>query len=106
MLKSFVNTLLLQVAKGHTKKVTGLDYLVLPKKLGILPKKALNTIHCTMEYGVHTVLHPSLSRRFKKNYCLLWSNMYSNTLFVTKVSRKDNRCTQTFATNFVGHDCS
>ena len=67
VLVRFVNALLLQVAQVNTKKVSGLDNLVLAKKWGISPKKALNTIHCTTQHGIHTVLHPPLSRHFRTN---------------------------------------
>ena len=60
VLKSFDSTLSFGVAQVNTKKVLVLDHFVLAKKWGILPKKALNIIHCTTQLGVHTVLHPSL----------------------------------------------
>ena len=41
LLDSFVSTSSLQVAQIHTKKVSGLNHLVLDKKWGILPKKHL-----------------------------------------------------------------
>ena len=58
VLDSYVTASSLQVDKLHTKKVPGLDHLV----LAISPKKALNIIHWTTHHGVCTVLHPSLLR--------------------------------------------
>ena len=37
----------LQVVQVDTKKIVGLDDLILAKKRGISPKKALIMIHCT-----------------------------------------------------------
>ena len=109
VLESYVNTLSLWEAKVHAEKVPGLDHLVFAKRCGISPEKALNTIHQTTQHGVCTVLHPSLSRQFKTNNRQLWyrrlpHNMYSDTLLATTVSRRGNRCTQIFATNF-GWSC-
>ena len=105
VLESFVKTSSLWVAQVHTKKVSGLDHLVLAKKCSISSKKALNTIHHTMQHGVCTVLHSSLSRQFRTNDCQLWykrllHNVYTDILFATTVSRRGNRCAQIFATSF------
>ena len=82
-----------------------LDHLVLAKRWGISPEKALNTIHCTTQHGVHTVLHPSLYMQFRTNNHQLWyrrspHNVNSDTLFATTVSKRGSRCAQIFATNF------
>ena len=66
VLKSFVSTLSWQTVQVNTNKVSGIDNMVLSKKWGILSKKALNTICCTTQHGVCTVLHPFLSRWNKK----------------------------------------
>ena len=57
---SFASTLSLQVTQVYTKKVSGLDHLVLVKKWGISPKKTPNTICNTTEDGVCMVLNSSL----------------------------------------------
>ena len=66
MLESFVYTSSTWVAQVNTKKVSGLDHLVLAKKWGNSPKKALNMIHHTTQLDVHIVLHLSLSSYFNK----------------------------------------
>ena len=104
-LESFVNTSLLPLAQVNAKKVSGLDHLVLAKKWGISPKKALNTIHCSTQHGVHTVLHLSSCRQFRTNKCQLCyrrllHNVYSDTLLAATVSSRGNGCSQIFATNF------
>ena len=109
VLKSYDTTLSLWVAKVHTGKVPGLDHLVLAKSWGISPKKALNMIHWTTQHGIHTVLYPSLSMQFRSNNCQLWyrrslHNVYSDILFATTLSRRGNRCTKIFATDF-GWSC-
>ena len=86
-------------------KVSGLNHLVIAKKWGILPDKALNMIRHTTQHGVHTVLHESLFRQFRTNDHQLWyrrlsHNVYSDTLFATTMFRRGNRCAQIFATNF------
>ena len=101
VLERFVSTSSLQVALFNTKKVSGLDHLILAKKWGISPKKAPNIIHQTTQHGTHTVFHPSLSRWFRTNdhqlQYRLPHNMYSDTLFDTTVSGRGNRCAQIFA---------
>ena len=72
VLESFVGTLLRRVVQVSTKKVSGLDHLVLAREWGISPKKILDTICHSTQHGVHTVLNPSLSRRFRTNNCWLW----------------------------------
>ena len=60
LLESFVITPSLWVAQVNTKKVSGLNHLVLVKKWGISPKKALNTIHCTTQCHVCTLTYSCL----------------------------------------------
>ena len=54
VVESFVSTSLLQAAQDYTKKVSGLDHLVLSKKWGISPEKILNMIHSTTHNMVFT----------------------------------------------------
>ena len=68
VLEGFIIIYSIQVAQTNTKKVAALDHLVLMKKWGISPKKALNIIICTTQHSVYTVLHPSLFRQLRANY--------------------------------------
>ena len=43
------------------------NHLVLAKKWGISPHKAVRTLKKTSQRGIRTVLHPTLTRRFKTN---------------------------------------
>ena len=72
VLERFVISSSLQVAQVSTKKIPGLDHVVLVKKWVISPMKAHNTICSTMQHGVHTLLHLSLSRQFRTNDHKLW----------------------------------
>ena len=104
LLECFVNTSELWVAQVNINKVLGLNHFVLAKKWDISPKKALHTICHATQW-----LYPSMPKQFRRNnqqswYRRLLCNMYSDTLFATTVSRRDNRCTQIFAANF-GWSC-
>ena len=99
VLENFVNTFSVQVAQVNTKKVLGLDHLVLNKKWGISPKNEHNIIFPTTQCGVCTVLLPSLSYH-QLRYRRLPHIVYSDTLFATTVSRRCNGCAQIFAIDF------
>ena len=63
-----------------------IDAATLAKKWGIGLEVAQNTIRKTTQRGVRTVLHPTLSRRFRTNdrqlrYRRLRPDMFSDTLF-------------------------
>ena len=45
--------------------------IVLAKRTDITPEKAQKTIQATMQRGIETILHPSLSKQFKTNDCNL-----------------------------------
>ena len=95
VLETSAITTLLKVAQVKTKKVSGLDHVLLTRKWGVSHKKILNKIHCTMQHGVSTVMHPSLSRPFRiTNHLLglrsLPHDVYNDTLFATTVSRRDS----------------
>jgi hypothetical protein len=47
------------------KQQTGIDPKQLSQKWGIGLDAAWRTINVTMQWGIRTVLHPSLSRRFR-----------------------------------------
>ena len=76
VLGCFVSTSSLWVAQGNTKKVEGLDHLVLAKKWGISPKKALHMNPCSTQCGVCRVKVKWLSVTVQKTvmctviYCL------------------------------------
>ena len=66
-------------------------------------------VQSAIQHGVYRVLHLSLSWQFKTNkyqlrYRKLRHNLYNNTMFANAVSRRNNKCTQIFATGF-GWSC-
>ena len=80
---------------------TGIDPKQLAQKWGIGLDAARRTINVTMQRGIRTVLHPSLSRRFRTNdrqmrYRRLPLELYSDTLITDVKSRRGNRYAQVF----------
>ena len=61
LLEFYVIILLVLVAQIYTKKIPAHGKLVLARKWCISPKKALNMIWFTTQYGTYTVLQPSLA---------------------------------------------
>ena len=78
----------------------------LSRKWGIGVDAAQRTLDATLQRGVRTVLHPTLSRRFRTNdrqlrYRRLSHDMFTDTLKSRVVSwRRKNRYAQVFATRF------
>jgi hypothetical protein len=83
----------------------------LAKKWGIGLEKAKQTITCTTQRGVRSLLHPHLSRRFRTNdrqmrYNRLRHNLFGDTAESKIVSYlRRNKYSQVFATNF-GWSCN
>ena len=83
-----------------------MDYITLAHRCQISLHKAKNTVERTMQRGVRTVLHPTLSRRFHTNdrmlhYRRLPCNLYSDTMFSPKVkSARGYMMVQIFETDF------
>ena len=78
----------------------------LVKRWKISPRSARQTVKHTTCRMKRTVLHPSLSRRFRTNdralrYRRVAHDVYSDTLFSSVRSwRRGNRCAQVFGTRF------
>ena len=95
------------VCNVHTGKHRGaVDHVTLANHWQISLDKAQNTVQHTTQRGVRTVLHPTLSRRFRTNdqmlqYRRMPCNLYSDTLFCPKVpSARGYTMVQIFATDF------
>jgi hypothetical protein len=95
------------VCQVHTGKRQGaVDYVTLAHRWQIPLHKAKNTVQRTMQRGVRTVLHPTLSRCFRTNdrmlrYRRMPCNLYSDTMFCPKVpSARGYKMVQIFATDF------
>jgi hypothetical protein len=91
----------------HSGKRQGaVDYVTLANCWQIPLHKAKNTVQQTMQRGMRTVLHPTLSRRFRTNdrmlrYRRMPCNLFSDTMFCPKVpSARGYTMAQIFATDF------
>ena len=70
--------------------------IILAKRWGITPEKAQKTIQAAMQRGSKTMLNPIFSRWSRTNdrnlcYQHLAHPVFSDTIFVSTVSRKGNR---------------
>lgn len=79
-----------------------LDPNKLAQTWGIGLEAAKRTIQATTQRGMRTVLHPSLSRRFRTNdrqlrYRRLPVELFTDTLISTVLSKRKNKCAQIFA---------
>ena len=96
---------LLKVGVSRSKTSPKIDHIKLSKKWGISPHKAKRTVKRTTQRGVRTVLHPSLSRRFRTNdralrYRRMPHPVFGDTLFAGTVSKRGNNCAEIFVTSF------
>jgi hypothetical protein len=76
---------------------------VLATNWGIDVRTAARTVQATTQRGICTVLHPTLSCRFRANdrqlrYRRLPIDCFTDTLFSNTTSRRNNKCAQIFAT--------
>jgi len=94
-----------RISKVSSTPSVALDHETLAKRWNISPDKAKMTIRKTTQRGMRTVLHPTLSRRFRTNdrmlrYRRIPYDMYSDTMFSNTVSRRMNKMAQVYATDF------
>ena len=91
----------------HTGKRSGaVDHVTLANRWQISLEKARNTVERTTQRGVRTVLHPTLSRRFRTNdrmlrYRRMPCDLYGDTMFCPKIpSVHGYTMAQIFPTDF------
>ena len=96
----------------HTGKRSGaVDHVTLANRWQISLEKARNTVEHTMQRGMCTVLHPTLSRRFRTNdrmlrYRRMPCDLYGDTMFCLKIpSVRGYTMAQIFATDFGWSRC-
>ncbi len=95
-----------RVSQVHSgPRVGGVDHVTLAKRWKISLQKARDTVRRTTQRGIRTVLHPTLSRRFRTNdrhlrYRRMPCNLYSDTMFSSVLSSRGNKCAQIFASDF------
>ncbi|KAI2512329.1 Reverse transcriptase (RNA-dependent DNA polymerase) [Fragilaria crotonensis] len=87
---------------GHPLPVSSLTSAP-GKELGIDLQTAKRTFNVTTQRGIRTVLHPTLSRRFRTNdrqlrYRRLPIDCFTDTLISNTASRRNNKYAQIFAT--------
>ena len=93
-------------AVKSSKRSYPVTSLMLAKRWGISTKLAEKTIDATTQRTVRSILHPTLSRRFRTNdrqlrYRRLYHDMYTDTLQARVTSWfRQNRYAQVFATRF------
>ena len=90
---------------GTSKKRHAVDSEMLAKRWNIDPKTAARTVKSTTQRGIRTVLHPSLSRRFRTNdrglrYNRLRHPVFTDTLKAGTISRRGNQYAQIYTTGF------
>jgi hypothetical protein len=76
---------------------------MLARNWGIDKATAFRTVNATTQRGIRTLLHPTLSRRFRTNdrqlrYRRLPVDCFTDTLLSKTASRRNNRYAQIFAT--------
>jgi hypothetical protein len=86
-------------------RMNKVDPEVLSRRWGIGIESARRTVKVTTQRGVRTVLHPSLSRRFRTNdrqlrYRRLRSDIFGDTLEANVKSNRGNKYAQVFGTSF------
>ena len=75
------------------------------RKWDIVIEAANRTVRSTTQCGLRTVLHPSLSRRFRKNDCQLQYrrlpvDLFADTLIANSKSWRGNKYVKVFGTSF------
>ena len=85
--------------------MTPTDPTYLAAKWGIRLEVARHTLECTIQRGIRTVLHPSLSRRFRLNdrqlrYRRLRHDVFGDTLLDGTKYKSGNKYAEVFVTKF------
>ena len=88
-----------------TARKNAVDAEALARKWGIGIASAQRTVRTTTQRGVRTVLHPSLSRRFRTNdrqlrYRRLRSDVFADTLIANSKSQRGNKYAEVFGTSY------
>ena len=90
---------------GTSRSRHAVDSELLARRWMISPEAAARTVKSTTQRGIRTVLHPSLSRRFRTNdrglrYNRLRHTMFTDTLKAGTISRRGNQYAQIYTTGF------
>jgi hypothetical protein len=93
------------LVKSEMRDKCGIDAATLAKNWGIGIEAAKRTRLVTTQMGIIIMVHPGLTKRYKKNdrklrYRLLPVTMYTDTMYSTILSRQMNKAAQIFTTDF------
>ena len=100
-LKAKVNVARVGVSKGKH----AISHETLSKNWMVSPETAMRMVQRTTQRGIRTVLHPSLSRRFRTNdralrYRRLQHDVFTDTMKAGTLSRRKNLYAQVYTTGF------
>jgi hypothetical protein len=95
----------ISLVKYEIRDKAGVDAATLAKNWDIGLEAAKRTRLVTIQRGIRRIIHPSLTKRYKKNdrqlrYRRLPVTMYTATMFSTILSRQNNKAAQIFCTDF------
>jgi hypothetical protein len=104
-LDNITKTLNVSLVKYETRNKAGVDAATLAKNWGIGIEASKRTRLVTTQRGIRRMIHPSLTKQYKKNdrqlrYRRLPVGMYTDTMYSTIISRQDNKAAQIFCTDF------
>jgi hypothetical protein len=95
----------ISLVKSEMRDKAGVDAATLANTWGIGIEAAKRTRPVTTKRGIRRMIHPSLTKRYKTNdrqvrYRRLPVTMYTDTMFSTILSRKKNKASHIFCTDF------
>jgi hypothetical protein len=95
----------ISLVKSEMRDKVGIDAATLAKNWGIGIEAAKRTRLVTTQRGIRRMIHPSLTKIYKKNdrqlrYRLFPVTMYTDTMDSTTLSRQKNKSAHIFCTDF------
>jgi hypothetical protein len=95
----------ISLVKSQMRDKAGVDAATLAKNWGIGIEAAKRTRLVTTQRGIRSMIHPSLTKRYKTNdrqlrYRRFTVTMYNDTMYSTILSRQKNKVAQIFCTDF------
>jgi hypothetical protein len=95
----------ISLVKSEMRDKAGVDAATLPKNWGIGIEAVKRTRLVTTQRGIRRMIHPNLTKRYKTNdrqlrYRRVPVTMYTDTMYSTILSRKNNKAAQIFCTDF------
>jgi hypothetical protein len=99
------SSLNISLVKSEMRDKAGIDAATLAKNWGIGLEAAKRTHLVTTQRGIRRMIHPSLTKRYKKNdrqlrYLCLPVTIYTDKMYSTILSRQMKKSAQIFCTDF------